>query len=218
VPYFDTYRTQTFNYYIYWDYATYDSCSATTPSFELNIIDETTTPYTGDCVSMIITNTGETSNSFQFKYCDGVSGSWTLDPSSAITICGLYASFQTTGFSYCVSSFTPCISWTPLPTPTPTNTPGLSPTPTKTPGLSPTATRTPTPTPSARNCRELTELNITETGYIKYTLCDGTQQYAFVSSLGSYTIVPCIQAGSVIPGFPFADLAVFTITFSGASC
>ena len=218
VPYFDTYRTQTFNYYIYWDYATYDSCSATTPSFELNIIDETTTPYTGDCVSMIITNTGDTASTFQFKYCDGVSGSWTLDPSSAITICGLYASFQTTGFSYCVNSFTPCISWTPLPTPTPTNTPGLSPTPTKTPGLSPTATRTPTPTPSARNCRELTELNITETGYIKYTLCDGTQQYAFVSSLGSYTIVPCIQAGSVIPGFPFADLAVFTITFSGASC
>jgi hypothetical protein len=218
IPLFSVYRTQTFDYYIYWDYITYDSCSATTPNFTLRVIDETTTPYTGDCVSMIITNTGETSNSFQFKYCDGVSGSWTLDPSSAITLCGLYASFQTTGFSYCVSSFTPCISWTPLPTPTPSLTPGLSPTPTKTPGLSPSATRTPTPTPSLRDCGELTELNITETGYIKYTLCNGTQEYKFISSTGTYTIVSCIQRGSVLPGFPFADTAVFTITFSGSSC
>ena len=218
IPNFSVYRTQTFDYYIYWDYITYNSCSATTPNFTLRVIDETTTPYTGDCVSMIITNTGETSNSFQFKYCDGISGSWTLDPSSAITLCGLYASFQTTGFSYCVSSFTPCVSWTPLPTPTPSLTPGLSPTPTKTPGLSPSATRTPTPTPSLRNCRELTELNITETGYIKYTKCDGTQEYKYLGSTGTYTIVPCIQFGSVLPGFPFADLAVFTITFSGSSC
>ena len=218
IPYFFVYQTQTFDYYIYWDYATYDNCSDALPNFTLRVIDETTTPYTGDCVSMIITNTGETSNTFQFKYCDGVNGSWTLDPSSAITLCGLYSSFQTTGFSYCVSSFTPCVSWTPLPTPTPSLTPGLSPTPTKTPGLSPSATRTPTPTPSLNNCRELTELNITNTGWIKYTLCNGTQEYKYIGSTGTYTIVPCIQQGSVLPGFPFADLAVFTITFNGSPC
>jgi hypothetical protein len=68
------------------------------------------------------------------------------------------------------------------------------------------------------DCRINTILNITNTGYIKYTLCNGTQTYAFVSSLGSYTITPCIQAGSVIPGFPFADVAVFTITNNGTSC
>jgi hypothetical protein len=167
---------------------------------------------------MTITNTGFSPNTFNFKYCDGVDGSWTLDPSSAITICGLYSSFQDTGFTYCVSSFDPCVSWTPLPTPTPTNTPGLSPTPTKTPFLTPTQTRTPTPTPPSIDCRINTILNITETGYIKYTLCNGTQQYQFINTLGSYTITACIQSGSVIPGFPFADLALFTITSNGTTC
>jgi hypothetical protein len=64
----------------------------------------------------------------------------------------------------------------------------------------------------------LTDLNITNTGYIKYTLCNGTQEYKYIGSTGTYTLVPCIQAGSIQPGYPFADLAVFTITFSGASC
>jgi hypothetical protein len=221
IPYFDIYRTSTFNYYIYWDYATYSSCSATTPSFELKITNETSLSYTGDCVSMTITNTGITQNTFSFKYCDGVDGTWTLDPSSAITICGLYASFQTTGFSYCVSSFTPCVSWTPLPTPTPTNTPNLSPSPTRTPqptpGLSPTPSMTPSATPP-NNCKINTTLNITNTGWIKYNLCDGTTTYAFVSTLGSYTITSCIQEGTVLPGFPYADLAVFSLITSGTPC
>ena len=109
-PYFDIYRTQTFSYYIYWDYATYDSCSATTPNFELQVKDETTSgAWTGDCVNMTITNTGYTPQTFTFKYCDGTDGSWTLDPSSAITICGLYHTFQTTGFTYCLVD--DCISW-----------------------------------------------------------------------------------------------------------
>ena len=222
IPYFDIYKTQTFNYNIFWDYATYSSCSATTPSFRLNITDETTIPFTGDCVSMTITNTGDTPSTFSFKYCDGIDGTWTLDPSSAITICGLYASFQTTGFTYCVSSFNPCVSWTPLPTPTPTNTPGLSPsptrTPTQTPGLSPTPSITPSITPSANICRINTTLNITNTGWIKYNLCNGTTTYVFINTLGTYTITACIQQGSVIPGFPFADVAVFTITSNGTSC
>jgi hypothetical protein len=63
-----------------------------------------------------------------------------------------------------------------------------------------------------------TTLNITNTGWIKYTLCNGTITYVFVSSLGSYTIPSCIQQGSVLPGFPYADLAVFTITTSGTPC
>ena len=219
IPYFDVYTSQTYDYLIFWDYAVYNSCAATIPSFRLEPFqDETTTAFTGDCVSMIITNTGYTPNTFNFKYCDGVDGTWTLDPSSAITICGLYSSFQDTGFTYCISSFTPCVSWTPLPTPTPTNTPGLSPTPTKTPYLSATPTRTPTSTPPSLDCRINTTLNITKTGYIKYTLCNGTQQYQYISSLGSYTITPCIQLDSVIPGFPFADVAVFTITSNGTSC
>ena len=221
VPYIDIYRTQTFNYYIYWDYACYTSCSATTPHFELQVRDEITTPYTGDCVSMIITNTGDTPSTFSFKYCDGVDGSWTIDPSSAITICGLYASFQTTGFSYCVSSFTPCVIWTPLPTPTPTQTPYQSPsptrTPTPTPGLSPTPSITPSPTPSSQNCRINTTLNITNDGWIKFVKCDGTTIYDFVS-VGTSIIGSCILQGSVSPGFPYANVAVFTITSNGTPC
>jgi hypothetical protein len=63
-----------------------------------------------------------------------------------------------------------------------------------------------------------TTLNITETGYIKYNLCNGTTTYVFVGSLGSYTITDCIQLGSVQPGIPYADLAVFTIITSGTPC
>jgi hypothetical protein len=222
VPYFDIYRTSTFNYNILWDYATYNSCSATTPSFKLNVINQSITGFTGDCVSMTITNTGITQSTFQFKYCDGVSGSWTLDPSSAITLCGLYSSFQTTGFSYCVSSFDPCVSWTPLPTPTPTLTPFASPTPTRTPtptpGLSPTPSITPSITPSPQDCRQFTLLNITDPGWIKYTLCNGTTTYVYRSITGSYSIFDCIRFGSVQPGFPYADVAVFTITNNGVSC
>ena len=222
-PYFDIYVNSTFDYYIYWDYAVYNSCSGDTPSFKLEPFkNETLSAFTGNCVSMAITNTGETSSTFSFKYCDGVDGTWTLSPSSAITICGLYSSFQDTGFTYCVSSFTPCVSWTPLPTPTPTNTPNQSPsptrTPTPTPGLSPSPTNTPSPTPSSVACRVNTTLNITDTGYIKYNLCNGTTTYVFVGSLGNYTITDCIQLGSVQQGIPFADLAVFTITTSGTPC
>jgi hypothetical protein len=74
-----------------------------------------------------------------------------------------------------------------------------------------------TPTPT-NNCRINTTLNITNTGWIKYNLCNGTITYQFVSSLGSYTITDCIQAGTVAPGVPYADLAVFTITTSGTPC
>jgi hypothetical protein len=223
IPYFDVYRTSTFDYDIYWDYAVYNSCSATTPTFRLEPFkNELLTGFTGNCVSMTITNTGETPSTFSFKYCDGVDGSWTLDPSSAITLCGLYSSFQNTGFTYCVSSFDPCISWTPLPTPTPTQTPFQSPTPTRTPtptpGLSPTPSITPSITPSSRNCRVNTVLNITDAGYIKFVNCEGTTIYDYVPVSTNYIIGSCIQQGTVAPGFPFADLATFTIITSGTPC
>jgi len=222
-PYFYIYTTATFDYYIDFDYATYNSCSATTPNFKLNITNEITGgTWTGDCVSMTITNSSPAQKTFTFKYCDGTDGSWTLDPLSSITLCGLYHTFQDTGFTYCLSAYSECISWTPLPTPTPTNTPGLSPsptlTPTKTPGLSPSPTGTPTPTPSVNNCRENTQLFITDTGWLKYTKCDGTITYVFRSTLGNYTITDCIFQGSVLPGIPYADLAVFTITSTGTPC
>lgn len=207
----------------YDQYTTYTGCTAFDRYNKLDIYNNLTgSTYTGDCVSMTITNTGPASQTFNFKYCDGTNGSWTLDPSSAITLCGLYSSFDTTGFSYCLSGFSACTSWTPLPTPTPTVTPGLSPsptvTPTKTPGLSPSPTETPSPTPSVSNCRINTTLNVTDTGYIKYQLCSGSVQYVFVPTLGTYTITDCIVQGTVTPGFPLADVAAFTITSTGTPC
>jgi hypothetical protein len=225
VPYFDIYRTQTSSYYTFWDYAVYNSCSATTPSFKLEPFkNETISAFTGNCVSMTITNNDIIPQTFTFKYCDGVDGSWTLAPSSAITLCGLYESFNTTGLTYCLSAFSACTSWTPLPTPTPSNTPNLSPSPTRTPTATPTPTATlnqPTPTPSATPsvlCRINTTLNITSPGWIRYNLCNGTLTWEYFGSTGSNTITTCIQQGSVEPGFPYADLAVFTIITSGTPC
>lgn len=221
-PFFRIYRTQTSSYFIYWDFATYNSCTGSTPNFKLTITDEVETPYTGDCVNMVITNTGTSQSTFTFKYCDGTNGSWTLDPLSSITLCGLYSSFQDPGFTYCLSSTTSCSTWTPLPTPTPSNTPGLSPSPTPTqtvtPGLSPSPTRTPTPTPSVQNCRINTQLNVTETGYIKYLLCNGNTFYEYIGLLGTHTIGNCIQEGTVNIGIPYSDVAVFTVTSNGTPC
>lgn len=221
IPYFDIYITQTFNFYINFDYAVYNSCNAVDPVNKLEPFkNETITPFTGDCVSMTITNTQTQAKTFDFYYCDDVDGSWTLNPSESITLCGLYDSFQTTGFTYCLSSLSACTTWTPLPTNTPTPTPGLSPTPTQTPNPTP-MTPTPTPTPSStpvNNCSINATINVTNTGYIKYVLCGGTTVYDFIPTLGSYTIIDCIQNGTIAPGVPFADLAVFTLITSGTPC
>jgi hypothetical protein len=97
----------------------------------------------------------------------------------------------------------------PTPTPTPSNTPGLPP--------SPTPTSTPTPSPQV--CKINTTINVSDTGYIKYNLCpSNTTQYVFISSTGSYTITDCIIDGSLSPGFPFADLAIYTVITSGTPC
>ena len=225
VPYFDIYRTQTSSYYTFWDYAVYNSCDATTPAFNLEPFkNEIISAFTGNCVSMTITNNDIIPQTFTFKYCDGVDGSWTLYPSSAITLCGLYSSFNTTGLTYCLSAFSACTSWTPLPTPTPSNTPNLSPSATRTPTPTPTPTATPnqpTPTPSATpsvSCKINTTIDITNPGWVSYNLCGGTLTWEYFGSLGSNTITTCIQEGSVEPGFPYADLAVFTIITSGTPC
>jgi len=96
-----------------------------------------------------------------------------------------------------------------LPTPTPTPTPTIGPTP--------TPTVTPTPTPSVC-CVSGVTLNVTDTGWLKYTLCDGTVEYKQYTTTGNKVIPECIQQNSVAYGFPFADLAEFTVTGSGTIC
>lgn len=216
IPFFRYDITTTPDYYIYWDYRVYSDCSASVQDFELPLRNEIDTPYTGDCVSMNITNTGSTEETFYFEYCDGTSGSWTLTPSASINVCGLYSSFMTSGFTYCLDTFTPCTSGTTLPTPTPTSTPN-KPTPTPTMTMTPTTTpNKPTPTPTMTPtstlyaCKKNQQLSVTDTGWIKYTLCDGTIQYVNITSTGTYTITDCFRFDTLSPGFPYADVAVYT--------
>ena len=107
--------------------------------------------------------------------------------------------------TYTVSTIT---QPTPTPTPTPTVTPsGGSPTPTPTPSVTPVL------------YQSGATLNVTDTGYIKYTSQSlGPDQYEFISTTGSYTITGCTLCSSIIPGFPFADVAAFTITSCGSNC
>jgi hypothetical protein len=95
-------------------------------------------------------------------------------------------------------------------------------TPTPTPTPTPTATPvgpTPTPTPTSVLYQSGATLNVTDTGWIKYTSQSlGPDQYEFISTTGTYTITGCTLCSSIIPGFPFADLANFTITSCGSSC
>ena len=109
-------------------------------------------------------------------------------------------------FSYNVTGLIP------TPTPTPTSTP--TPTPTMT-GATPTPTPTPTPIPSIYTSGAT--LNVTDTGWIKYTTVSG-DTYFYCSSLGTQVLTDCLVCSSITYGFPFADLANFTVTYCGTSC
>jgi hypothetical protein len=100
------------------------------------------------------------------------------------------------------------ISTVPVPSPTPTPTV----TPTLTPGLSPT----PTPTPATIYTSGAT-INVTETGYIKYTSSTGST-YQFMNTLGSNTLPGCLLCDTIMIGIPFFDVADFTITSCGTTC
>ena len=101
------------------------------------------------------------------------------------------------------------------PTPTPTVTPTLTKTPTPTP-VTPTPTPTPTATPNFSQSGAT--LNVTDTGWIKYTDFSGNTQYVFISSTGTYTLTDCAVCNTIIPGFPFGDVANFTVSNCGTSC
>jgi len=100
-----------------------------------------------------------------------------------------------------ISTITPPVT----PTPTPV-------TPTPTPGP-------PTPTPTPTVYQSGATLNVTDTGWIKYdSQTNGDDYYVFVSTTGTYTITECAICSSITPGFPFADVASFTITNCGTTC
>jgi hypothetical protein len=192
-----------------YDFVMYDSCTATTPSFTFDIIDTSTgSTQSCECVSMTVTNTGATRESFSFTTCSGSTSSWTLDPSSAITVCGCYGSFTQTGFTYCPDLSTlPCTA-TPLPTPTPT--PGLSPTATPVPSATPTVT--PTASPGCATCYELSITNNNAfTCRITYYNCS-TSSWTNLDIPGNVgTVLPC-ACPSIITTCSNIDVLV------GAAC
>lgn len=95
-----------------------------------------------------------------------------------------------------------------------------TPTPTPTPSITPTNTPTPTVTPSSGAStlyQSGATLNVTDPGWIRYTTPTG-QTYEFISSTGTVTITNCAACSTFSPGFPFADLAVFTVISCGTNC
>jgi hypothetical protein len=175
-----------------------------------------------NCDTYQVTNTGTTRATFYFENCSGTTSSWTLDPNEAFDVCMNYGNFTGDTFNICVNQdVVDCEVATPLPTPTPTLTPFLSPTPTPTPASTqstPTPTMTPTATRSV-NCHINTTINVTDNGWLKYTTCTGVVNYEYVYTASSpLTFGVCVLDGSILPGFPYADLAAFTITSLGTPC
>jgi hypothetical protein len=62
-----------------------------------------------------------------------------------------------------------------------------------------------------------TQIDVTNTGYIKYDTNTDTV-YKFISSTGMHRIDDCYVYESLATGTPFADLASFTELYSGYSC
>jgi hypothetical protein len=62
-------------------------------------------------------------------------------------------------------------------------------------------------------------LNITDTGWIKYNSSDyPTGTYQYMGSLGNIDLGGCVDCTSINYGFPFSDLAAFTVVDCGTAC
>ena len=97
------------------------------------------------------------------------------------------------------------VSTIPVPTPTPTATVPV------------TSTPAPTPTATPNIFTSGITINVTDTGYIKYDTPSGTT-YTNLTSLGTQDLSGCINCATITYGYPFADLANFTIVDCGVSC
>jgi hypothetical protein len=83
----------------------------------------------------------------------------------------------------------------------------------------PTPTPTPSSTPPSLDCTIDYIINIVGDGWIRYTLCGGFTNYEYVvTSQSPYTLNACVEIGSLLPGFPFTDVAFFNITDMGTPC
>jgi hypothetical protein len=96
------------------------------------------------------------------------------------------------------------ISTVPAPSPTPTRTPQATPTP------------TPTSPPAVAYTSGAT-INVTDTGYLKYTTSSG-DTYFYCSTIGTQVLTDCLICSSIRDGIPFQDLASWTVINCGSSC
>ena len=72
---------------------------------------------------------------------------------------------------------------------------------------------------SSTSCASGVTLNITKTGWLKYNDCAGNSTYYEATSTGALAFnAVCANPSTFGPGFPFANLANFTITSSGTPC
>jgi len=116
------------------------------------------------------------------------------------------------------------VSTIPVPSPTPTVTPTITPTPTSTPAVTPTPTSspgsspTPTPTVTGYIYKSGATINVTDTGYIIYDTNSANDVYEYIGSLGVVTLTACIDCNTIEPGYPFPDVAEFTIIQCGSGC
>lgn len=130
------------------------------------------------------------------------------------------------------NTITPTITPTVTVTTTPTVTPTVTVTPTTSvdtsfhfiiieipPNETPTPTPTPTTTPSNVQYTTGVTINVTDTGWIKYSV-PGTdiKTYFQCTSLGNVTLPDCLDSSSIMIGVPFADLASWTLVSSGNPC
>jgi hypothetical protein len=91
------------------------------------------------------------------------------------------------------------------------------PTPTPTPSPQPAVTPTPTPSAVPNPYTSGATINVTDTGWIKYTTSSG-DTYQEITSLGNVVLTNCLICNTIREGIPFADLATFTVVNCGTSC
>jgi hypothetical protein len=61
-------------------------------------------------------------------------------------------------------------------------------------------------------------INVTDQGWMKWSDCEGIQTYNYFYPGVQYISNGCINPSTVNAGFPFADLASWTVTFTGTPC
>lgn len=139
----------------------------------------------------IISNVGFTMEIF-YTDCDGIGLSFYLAPYDSYTVCACSVDANP---NISVSIVGSCGG------PAPSSTPAV----------------TPSSTPLG-SCTSGTTLNITDTGWLKYTDCDGNTQYFQATSLGTYTLTGCGYCNTIVPGIPFGDLGNYDVKVCGAPC